>query len=282
MAQVAWLGTGLLGSGFVERLLERGVAVSVWNRTAAKAQPLGEKGAHVAASPAYAVQGATRVHLCLKDDAAVDEVLDAAEPAIPPGAVIIDHTTTSPEGAVVRGARMAAKNRPFLHAPVFMSPQAAREGKGIMMVSGARAVFDGIEAELKPMTGDLWYVDERLRGAASLKLVGNAMLIAIAGGMADVLTLGTSLGLGGGDVFEVLRRLNPGGAIAIRGKRMVDRDFAPTFELAMARKDLGLMLDSIADRPLATLAAIAQRADQLIERGLGDQDLGVLAVDATT
>jgi len=282
MTQVAWLGTGLLGSGFVERLLARGVPVSVWNRTAAKAQPLGAKGAHVAASPAYAVRGASRVHLCLSADDAVDEVLDAIDPALEADVVVIDHSTTSPEGAVVRGARMASRGRAFLHAPVFMSPAAAREGKGIMMVSGPRATFERVAAELAPMTGDLWHVGEALRGAASLKLIGNAMLIAIAAGMADVLTLATSLGVSSGEAYEVLRRLNPGAALAVRGKRMAEGDFTPSFELGMARKDLALMLETIADRPLAALRAIATRTDELLARGLGEQDLGVLAVDAKT
>jgi 3-hydroxyisobutyrate dehydrogenase-like beta-hydroxyacid dehydrogenase len=64
------------------------------------------------------------------------------------------------------------------------------------------------------------------------------------------------------------------------GKRMAEGDFEPTFELTMARKDLGLMLDAAGDRPMAALNAIAARADALIERGLGTKDLGVLAVDA--
>jgi 3-hydroxyisobutyrate dehydrogenase len=282
MTHVAFLGTGLLGSGFVHGLLARGTSVTAWNRTAAKADALASAGARVATSAADAVRGARRVHLCLAADAAVDEVLAAIDGAVGPGVVIVDHSTTSPSGAAERGARLAAKGQQFLHAPVFMSPSAARSAGGMMLVVGPKETLRAIEDELRTMTGDLWYLGDDLQRAAALKLLGNAMLIALAAGLADVFTVGAGLGVGSGDAHALLARLKPGGSIDIRGKRMATGDFAATFELAMARKDVGLMIDAAGERRLAVLPAIAARADELIERGLGDKDLGVLAVDAVT
>ena len=69
MTQIAFLGTGLLGSAFVEAAAKRGDTITVWNRTAEKARDLEQFGARVAANPADAVRGASRVHLVLKDDA---------------------------------------------------------------------------------------------------------------------------------------------------------------------------------------------------------------------
>jgi 3-hydroxyisobutyrate dehydrogenase-like beta-hydroxyacid dehydrogenase len=278
--RIAFLGTGMLSSDFVQHLLATTGGVTVWNRTAAKAAPLVEAGAKLATNPGHAVRGAERIHMCLKDDAAVDEVLAAALGEAPPEAVIIDHTTTSADGAAARGSRLAAEGRAFLHAPVFMSPAAARDGKGIMLCAGPSTVFARVDGALSSMTGDLWYVGEDLRRAAGMKLVGNAMLIALAAGVADTLAVGRGVGLSAADAFGVLTRLKPGGAIDIRGKRMATGDFAATFELAMARKDLGLMLDAVGDAPLAALRTIAARADELIARGHGTDDLGVLAVDA--
>ncbi len=274
---IAFLGTGMLGSGFVRHLLETGPKVRVWNRTPDKAAPLVEAGALLCATPAEAVDRAERVHLCLSNDAAVDEVLEALRPALSPHAVIIDHTTTSPEGAAARAQRMGEA---FLHAPVFMSPAAARDAKGIMMCSGPSATFIKVDAALAAMTGDLWYLGDDPRRAASFKLLGNAMLISVAAGVADVLTLANSLGVSGPDALEVLIRLSPGKAIEVRGKKMAAGDFSATFELAMARKDLGLMLDALGDLPLASLRAIAGRVDDLLARGHAKDDLGVLAVDA--
>jgi len=86
MATVAFLGTGLLGSGMVEGMLRRGDSVTVWNRTAAKARALEPLGATVAATPADAVVGADHVHMTLPDDGVVDDVSSAIAPRLKPGA----------------------------------------------------------------------------------------------------------------------------------------------------------------------------------------------------
>jgi 3-hydroxyisobutyrate dehydrogenase-like beta-hydroxyacid dehydrogenase len=278
--RIAFLGTGLLGSGFIHHLLATTGSVTVWNRTPARAEGVVAAGAQLAATPADAARDAERIHLCLKDDAAVDAVLDALLPAMAPDAVLVDHTTTSADGAAARGARLAAAGHGFLHAPVFMSPGMARVGKGIMLAAGPADVFARVDGALAAMTGDLWYVGDDLRKAAGLKLVGNATLIAITGAIADTLAVGRGLGLSSADVNEVLTRLNPGASIGIRGKRMATGDFTASFELAMARKDVGLMLEAVGDAPLATLRAIAERSDKLIAAGHGADDLGVLALDA--
>src|SRR4051812_21737737 len=96
MTHIAYLGTGLLGSAFVEAAVARGDTISVWNRTADKARALEPLGVRVATSPADAVRGAQRVHLVLKDDAVVDEIVDALALGLDPAAIIMDHTTTQP------------------------------------------------------------------------------------------------------------------------------------------------------------------------------------------
>ena len=87
MANIAYLGTGLLGSGFVEAALGRGDSVTVWNRTRSKAEALVPFGAKVADTPADAVRGAERVHLVLKDDAVVEAVISELRPGLAPGQV---------------------------------------------------------------------------------------------------------------------------------------------------------------------------------------------------
>src|SRR5438132_2608578 len=106
MATVGFLGTGLLGSGMVERMLRRGDTVTVWNRTASKARALEPLGAKVAATPGDAVAGAEHVHMTLPDDAVVDEILEKVRPLLRKGAVVIDHSTTSPAGTKKRVPRL--------------------------------------------------------------------------------------------------------------------------------------------------------------------------------
>ncbi|HNE20153.1 MAG TPA: NAD(P)-binding domain-containing protein, partial [Turneriella sp.] len=96
---LAFLGTGLLGSGFVRAALKRGERVAVYNRTLEKAAALGKEGAQVFPLAADAVKNALAVHLVLSDDAAVEAVLKDILPALPKETPLFDHTTTSIEGA---------------------------------------------------------------------------------------------------------------------------------------------------------------------------------------
>ena len=280
MGHIAFLGTGLLGAGFVQGMLARGTPVTCWSRTQHKTVPLAAVGAQVAATPAEAVAGAERVHICVKDDEAVDSVIARIIDALAEGAVLIDHTTTSPDGTAARAASLAARGIAFLHAPCFMTPAAARSASGMMLASGPQTVFAKVQEPLRRMTGDLWYLGEDPRRAAGMKLMGNAMVISLIAGLADVMTVGAGLGITPKDAYGLLARMKPGTAIDVRGKRMAEGDYDPTFELTMARKDRGLRLDAAGARPLAVLAAVAARADELIAKGHGGEDLGVLAVDA--
>src|SRR5262245_59327636 len=124
--KIAFLGTGLMGTAFVRRLLARQEEVTVWNRTAARTQALAAEGARVAATPAEAAAGAERLFLSLSDDDSVDAALAAALPGLPAASPIVDLTTTAPVATRARAARLAAAGRRFLHAPVFMAPEHAR------------------------------------------------------------------------------------------------------------------------------------------------------------
>src|ERR1700712_3526329 len=130
MATVAFLGTGLLGGAMVEGMLRRGDRVTVWNRTEAKARALEAFGAQVAATPRDAVAGASRVHMTLPDDEVVEQMVAAFTPGLDQDAIVVDHTTASPGGTRSRVARLNGAGVKFLHAPVFMGPQMARESKG--------------------------------------------------------------------------------------------------------------------------------------------------------
>ena len=108
MAKLAFLGTGLLGGAFAEAAAKRGDTVVAWNRSPDKARALAPFGIAAAATPAEAVVGASRVHLILKDDAVVEEVIAAARPGLSADAVLIDHSTTLPALTAERAGRLAA------------------------------------------------------------------------------------------------------------------------------------------------------------------------------
>lgn len=277
MPKVALLGTGLLGSGFAESLLAQGVDLTVWNRTHAKAEALRSFGAKVADSPAAAVAGAERVHLILLDDATVDETIAAFRTALMPGAVIVDHTTNLPTRTAQRARQLQADAVAYLHAPVFMSPMAARSRLGHMLVAGSPELFERVKPALANMTRDLWYVGERPDLAAAFKLFGNAMLLIMGGGLADIFHMADSLHVDRADALALFDRFKIDSVLSVRGKRILAGDYDATFTLETARKDARLMIESAAAEPVPLLTALAARMDQVIASGYGGLDLAVLS-----
>ena len=277
MASVAFLGTGLLGGAMVEGMLRRGDRVTVWNRTESKARALEAFGAKVAATPGDAVAGAERVHMTLPDDDVVEQIVAAFTPRLGKEAIVIDHTTSAPRATKTRLERLNGSNVKYLHAPVFMSPQMARDSIGIVLASGPQAVYDSVLDALEAMTGEVWYLGERGDLAASYKIFGNSMLFVIAAGVTDVFAMANGLGISAADALTVFTKFQPAGVIKARGDKMARRDFSATFELAMARKDMRLMLEAGAGQPMTVLPSIAKAMDEAIANGHGKDDLGAIA-----
>ncbi len=280
MANIAFLGTGLLGAAFAEAAVKRGDTVTAWNRSPDKVLALAQFGVKSATTPADAVRGASRVHLVLKDDAVVDEVISAARSGLSPETILIDHSTTLPRLTADRAQRLQVQGVKYLHCPVFMGPPAARNAQGSMMVAGPRTHFESVKAELAKMTGRLEYMGERTDLAAVNKLFGNAMIIGITAITADILAMAQASSVGAEDAIKLLGLLDLNAMVTGRGANMARGNFAASFELAMARKDVGLMLETAGDRPMAALPAVAARMDQLIAGGHGAKDASVMAIDA--
>jgi 3-hydroxyisobutyrate dehydrogenase len=280
---IAFLGMGLLGSNFVRAMRRQGLEVQVWNRSRARAQALEADGARAFDDPAAAAAGASRVHVTVSDDAAVDDVLEMARPGLAPDAIVIDHTTTSPAGAAARSARWADRGIGFQHAPVFMGPQNALEATGIMLASGDRARFDVLSPELAKMTGKLVYLGPQPDRAAAFKLFGNLFLMSMTAGIADVLTLAKALGVPAPEAATLFDVFNPGATLGPRVKRILAGEYgSPSWELAMARQDARLMMESAekGDATLTLIPAIAKAMDRWIERGHAHDDWTVIAKDA--
>ena len=282
---IAFLGMGLLGAAFVRACRSRGEEVKVWNRTPDKARALEDVGARAFTDAVEAVRGATRVHLVLADDASVDAVLEHARVGLNSDVVLVDHTTTSADGARQRAAHWRERGIVYQHAPVFMQPQNALDATGIMMLSGPAAQHEALRPALEKMTGKLVYLGEDPGRAAAFKLLGNMYLMFMTAGVAELFTLGKALGLAPHDAATLLDFFNPGLTTGPRVKRVLAADFdQPSWELVMARKDARLMIEA-GERgaaPLQFLPAIAAVMDRFIERGEAHSDWTVIAKDALT
>ena len=279
---IAFLGTGLLGANFTRALLKKGEKVNVWNRTADKAKALEAYGARAFEQLTEAVRGASRIHLIVSDDQAVDDVLEKAAGGFEPGVIIIDHTTTSSPGAARRSAYWKKKGFTYIHAPVFMGPPNALDGTGVMLVSGDQQVVKMLEPELSRMTGKLWNLGDQPEKAASIKLLGNLFHICLTGGIADMLTLADSLKIPSSDIGTLLEALNPGVVAQGRVRRITSNTFdQPSWELSMARKDARLMIEQTdsTHNKLMVIPAVAKKMDVWLEKGHAKDDWTIISKD---
>lgn len=276
MIQIAVLGNGLLGSGFAIKAVANGHQVRVWNRTASKCAPLVAMGAVQGSDPADAVAGCERVHLVLKADDAVDAVIKALRPGLAPEAWIVDHSTNLPERVAERCTRLRAEGVRYIHAPVFMGPSNSRDGTGQMLISGPSESVAELRPALEEMTGTLSVIGPRDQDAAVRKILGNGLIIGLSGLAGDLLKVGRAAG------FDDAKTLESLGAFSPMSERMGRRvaghySLEPSFELAMARKDIGLLEQAAAGELLSVIPGLAQAMDALIQQGHGKDNYTVFS-----
>ena len=278
--KIAFLGTGLMGSGFVRRLRANGHDVNVWNRSGDKARALEADGAQAFAEASAAIEGVERIHLSLADDASVDAVLEPLADAISAATWIVDHTTTAVRPTAERAARWNDRGRTFVHAPVFMGPSNAEQGTGLMLVAGAKTRHDALLPDLEQMTGTVLYLGEAPERAAAFKLFGNLTILGITGVLGDVNRLAHAVGISTADAFSLFQHFNPGQSLPARASRIeAAASTKPSFEMSMARKDVRLMLEE-AERggvELYVMPGVAKMFDVAIGRGEGALDAAAAA-----
>lgn len=282
---IAFIGTGLLGANFTKALLKKGKQVNVWNRTADKAKALEVDGAKAFENITDAVKDVDRIHMTLKDDDSVNEILEQMKPALKPGVIIIDHTTTSPDGAAERTEKWKKLGFTYVHAPVFMGPPNALESTGTMLISGDQELIKKLQPELSQMTGTLLNLGTEVSKAAGMKLIGNLFLISMSGALIDSLALAKDLKIPGSDVSALFEAWNPAAMIPARMKRMMAAEFSkPSWELKMARKDARLMMEASkhGDAELHVIPAMAALMDKYMERGHQNDDWMVIAKDVVS
>jgi 3-hydroxyisobutyrate dehydrogenase len=276
---IAHLGTGLMGAGFIRAARERGEEVAIWNRSTEKARALEIYGAKAFDAAADAVRGVSRIHVTLADDDSVDAVLEPLADVIDSRTIIIDHTTTAPTPTAARYARWKRRGIFFAHVPMFMGPKNALERTGLMLVSGPLDRVAALRPIIEPMTGKFISVGPGDERAAAFKLFGNMMLVFVVSGLADAYKFAQSLGISPADAHGLFADFKLTGAVDIRGKNMAEGNFAPAWELRMARKDVRLMLEEGARHHVTydVLPRIAEFFDRAIAAGHGAQDVGAVA-----
>jgi 3-hydroxyisobutyrate dehydrogenase len=244
--KIGVLGTGIMGAGMARNLVRAGFDVTVWNRSADKAAPLAEDGATVAGDPAAAVAGADIVLTMLFDDAAVTEVMDAALPAVAPGAVWVQSSTVGLE-ATDRLAELAARHDlGFVDAPVLGTRQPAEQGKLTVLAAGRADLRERVAPVFDAIGARTVWVSERPGDGHRLKLAANAWVLSITAATAQSIALAEQLGLDPRQFLEVISGSPTDSAYAqVKGGNMITGELAPAFGLDGAVKDAGLILSAI-------------------------------------
>ncbi|MEL6181094.1 MAG: NAD(P)-binding domain-containing protein, partial [Myxococcota bacterium] len=257
--------------GVAERMLALGHNVRVWNRTASRCAPLVALGATQADTPAAAVEGADHVHLVLTADAAVESVIEQLRPGLAEGVPLLDHSTNLPARVAERAPRLRAEGVHYLHAPVFMGPRNAREGTGLMLVSGPSDAIKTLTPYLETLTGAVRDLGERPDKAAAVKIIGNSVLLMMTATMGDAFTVGAATGVTPEEIIGLFQAFSP--SPAGMGQRVLSSKDGPVgFEAVMARKDAGLMIAAAGEENLHLLPIIAAVLDEGIAAGRGQED----------
>lgn len=278
---VALLGLGTMGSGMAANLLKAGFSVSVYNRTAAKAQPLVKQGARSAGTPAEAAHGADVILSMVADDLASREVWlgrDGALAAAGSSAVLIDSSTVSPAWIAELAEGASAAGKRFLDAPVTGSQNQAQAAQLTFLVGGDADVLDEVRPVLTAMSKQIVHVGPSGSGA-KLKLVNNFLSAVQVASFAEALVWLERSGLDVAKSVEFLKSAAPG-SFVINGvaPRMTAHNYDVNFYLKLMAKDL-----LYAEKEASTVGLSLQTAtvtlslfQQAMDAGFGESDMAAV------
>jgi 3-hydroxyisobutyrate dehydrogenase len=265
---------GTMGLAMSRNLLRAGFGVRAWNRSREKAEPLAGDGATIVSTPAEAAEGAAVLLTILSDGDAVLETIEQALPSAEPGAVWLQMSTIGID-ATDRCIEVAGRaGLVFVDTPVLGTKQPAEEGKLVILASGPEQAADVAQPIFDALGQRTLWVGAAGNGSR-LKLATNAWLLAVVEGAAETLALAEGLGVDPHFVFEAVKD-GPLDMpyLRLKGQMMIERNFEPSFRLALAAKDARLAAEAAkrAGLDLALVEVVAARFAQAAEEH-GDEDL---------
>lgn len=286
MSDVSLLGTGLLGAPIALRLASTGLEVTVWNRTAARSEWLGEAGLEIAASAAEAILASPVTILMLSDAPAIREVLFSPEAvAALAGRTVVQMGTIGPDESRAFAAEVAGAGGEWVEAPVLGSIPQADSGTLQVMVGGTAEQLERLEPLLSGLGKDVRLVGG-VGAAAALKLALNQLIGSLTAAFATSLAYVRAEGLDPETFMGILR---PSALYAPtfdkKLGRMLDGEYAnPTFPLRLLRKDVDLFVR--AARAAGVEPQVAEGVlgivDTAMQKGLADGDYAALAEGLVT
>jgi 3-hydroxyisobutyrate dehydrogenase len=280
--QIGFLGLGTMGSAMANNIRKTGLGLTVWNRTAERAQPFAAKGVGVAKSPRECATGRDLVITCVSDEKALDAILEGPDgvlAALRPGDVLVDMSTSGTRAAKSIAARVAKRGAKFVAAPVLGSRPAAEKAQLVVVAGGPRDARERAHAALHAVSARMFEMDDPIQ-AALLKVCVNAVGGAMMAAFGESLALAATGGVPLGRFIEVLQSSGFHSPLYLmKGEQIINDDFDPRFSLALAAKDLRLAAESAADQG-ATMP-VSESVRRLFARGVasdrGARDMAAIA-----
>ncbi|MBE0476461.1 MAG: NAD(P)-dependent oxidoreductase [Coriobacteriia bacterium] len=275
--KVGYIGLGNMGRAQVMRLISQGVPLTVWNRTAERAQGI---PAEAAETPAQVMASCDVVFLCLFDSDAVRDV--AAGPdglfAAPrrEAKVVVDCTTNSYDDAVAFHDLFAQEGLAYLESPVLGSVVPASQGALVALVSGEEPPLVKAEPYLRLIAREVLYMPPP-GSATAAKLASNVVIGVTMAGMVEAVALGEAAGIPRDRVLDVLEFGPAAPLVAAKREMLLTRDFSPHYSASAAHKDLihaGLLARTL-EVPIEVADVARYLYAEAIDRGRGQEDYSV-------
>ncbi len=274
---IAILGTGVMGAPMARNAADAGLDLAVWNRTKEKADALAGDRIDVAASPEEAVRGADVVVTMLSDADAVASAMEdgGALAAMGADALWIQMSTVGIPGTEALAALAQERDVPFVDAPVLGTKKPAEEGALQVLASGPDDQHERCAPFFDAVGASTQWLGEAGAGSRT-KLVLNSWLLSLTEAVAQTVAFAESL-----DVDpRVFLQTIAGGPLDVayaqmKGGAMIERSFDPSFALAMALKDAGLVLEAAErhDQPMPLVGVVRDQMSKAVDAGHGDEDM---------
>jgi 3-hydroxyisobutyrate dehydrogenase-like beta-hydroxyacid dehydrogenase len=273
---IGWIGAGRMGAALVTRLLDAGYDVTVYNRTASKAQPLVDRGAGIASRP---IDLADRdlVFSMVSSSNDLEQVM-LGDGGLLTGEtsprVIADASTVSADVSALIRSAANSHGCDFLATPVSGNPKVIAAGKLTVAVSGPREVFESVEPILNVFGRSVTYVGDG-EVARLVKIAHNVMLGVVTQCLAEITVMVEKGGVTRADFLAFLNDSVMGSVFTqYKSPAFVNLDFAPTFTMALLQKDfdLGLEAAHLLKSPMPIASATRQIVAQAAGSGRGDDE----------
>ena len=275
---VGFIGLGYLGHTIAQRLIDCGHTLSVYNRTAAKAEDL---SATVCPSPQAVAHQCQIIFLCMFDSDAVEEILEGDGGllnTLQEGQIIVDLTTNHYQRVKRFAEQVAQQKANYLESPVLGSVVPAQKGMLTIVTSGDPSAYRQVTPILEDLGKNLFYLPD-IGLASRMKLLNNLALGSFMATIAEILQLGEQTGIERETLLDILA-VGGGNSGVLHAKKakLIAEDYQPHFKSSLIYKDLHCLEDLAYElqQPLYSGALVKELFARTCQSGFADADFSAI------